>query len=186
MFVDKIILNRIGNTGAIMSDFLLTYLSVWIFGNILLDNYMQIAWGSILSAIVFTLSEVIVHRFSGSHTGTITIIFVLIAASHMVRSLRKNRIYWIKIRRSNILMQERPFNYVVLFFVFSLWYVKLYERFFKYINDYCNISTFRQRISTYRHYLTRFPLIKTASYLETVSFKSFNVTTLANAPNTTL
>ena len=68
MFVDKIILNRIGNTGAIMSDFLLTYLSVWIFGNILLDNYMQIAWGSILSAIVFTLSEVIVHRFSGSHT----------------------------------------------------------------------------------------------------------------------
>ncbi|WP_460292011.1 DUF2512 family protein, partial [Bacillus cereus] len=35
MFVDKIILNRIGNTGAIMSDFLLTYLSVWIFGNIL-------------------------------------------------------------------------------------------------------------------------------------------------------
>ncbi len=44
MFVDKIILNRIGNTGAIMSDFLLTYLSVWIFGNILLDNYMQIAW----------------------------------------------------------------------------------------------------------------------------------------------
>ena len=56
MFVDKIILNRIGNTGAIMSDFLLTYLSVWIFGNILLDNYMQIAWGSILSAIVFTLS----------------------------------------------------------------------------------------------------------------------------------
>lgn len=68
MFVDKIILNRIGNTGAIMSEFLLTYLSVWIFGNILLDNYMQIAWGSILSAIVFTLSEVIVHRFSGSHT----------------------------------------------------------------------------------------------------------------------
>lgn len=68
MFVDKIILNRIGNTGAIMSDFLLTYLSVWIFGNILLDNYMQIAWGSILSAIVFTLSEVIVHRFSNSHT----------------------------------------------------------------------------------------------------------------------
>ncbi|WP_241138418.1 YndM family protein [Bacillus mycoides] len=68
MFVDKIILNRIGNSAAIMTDFLLTYLSVWIFGNILLDNYMQIAWGSILSAIVFTLSEVIVHRFSNSHT----------------------------------------------------------------------------------------------------------------------
>ncbi len=68
MFVDKIILNRIGNSAAIMTDFLLTYLSVWIFGNILLDNYMQIAWGSILSAIVFTLSEVIVHRFSNAHT----------------------------------------------------------------------------------------------------------------------
>ena len=68
MFVDKIILSRIGNTGAIMSDFLLTYLSVWIFGNILLDNYMQIAWGSFLSATVFTLSEVIVHRFSNSHS----------------------------------------------------------------------------------------------------------------------
>lgn len=109
MFVDKIILNRIGNTGAIMSDFLLTYLSVWIFGNILLDNYMQIAWGSILSAIVFTLSEVIVHRFSNSHTSTTMITFVLIAALHMVQSLLKNKIYWIKIKKSNVLMQERPF-----------------------------------------------------------------------------
>ena len=98
MFVDKIILNRIGNTGAIMSDFLLTYLSVWIFGNILLDNYMQIAWGSILSAIVFTLSEVIVHRFSNFTQSTTTIIFVLIAALHMVRSLLKSKIYWIKIK----------------------------------------------------------------------------------------
>ncbi|MED0963596.1 YndM family protein [Bacillus paramycoides] len=68
MFVNKIILNRIGDSAAIMTNFLLTYLSVWIFGNILLDNYMQIAWGSILSAIVFTLSEVIVHRFSHSRT----------------------------------------------------------------------------------------------------------------------
>ncbi|MEH7460016.1 hypothetical protein CON65_17395 [Bacillus pseudomycoides] len=67
MFVDKIILERIGNSAAIMSDFLLTYLSVWIFGNILLDNYIQIAWGSILSAIVFTVSEVFVHRFSHPH-----------------------------------------------------------------------------------------------------------------------
>lgn len=67
MFVDKIILERIGNNGAIMTDFLLTYLSVWIFGNILLDNYMQIAWGSILSASIFTLSEVFVHRFSKTH-----------------------------------------------------------------------------------------------------------------------
>lgn len=108
MFVDKIILNRIGNTGAIMSDFLLTYLSVWIFGNILLDNYMQIAWGSILSAIVFTLSEVIVHRFLAPAQGTTTIIFILIAALHMVRSLLKSKIYWIK-DKSNILMQERPF-----------------------------------------------------------------------------
>lgn len=67
MFVDKILLDRVGNSAAIMADFLLTYLSVWIFGNILLDNYMQIAWGSILSALVFTLSEVFVHRFSHTH-----------------------------------------------------------------------------------------------------------------------
>ncbi|MDM5188987.1 YndM family protein [Bacillus sp. DX4.1] len=70
MFVDKIILDRIGNSAAIMADFLLTYLSVWIFGNILLGNHMQIAWGSILSAIIFTLSEVFVHRYSRSHTST--------------------------------------------------------------------------------------------------------------------
>ena len=67
MFVDKILLDRVGNSAATMADFLLTYLSVWIFGNILLDNYMQIAWGSILSAFVFTLSEVFVHRFSHTH-----------------------------------------------------------------------------------------------------------------------
>lgn len=64
VFVDPIILNRIGNSAAIMTDFLLAYLSVWIFGSVLLDNYIQIAWGSILSAIIFTLSEVFVHRFS--------------------------------------------------------------------------------------------------------------------------
>lgn len=67
VFVDKIILERIGRSAAIMTDFLLTYLSVWIFGSILLDHYMQIAWGSILSALVFTLCEVIVQRFSHAY-----------------------------------------------------------------------------------------------------------------------
>lgn len=63
MLGDRIILPRVGNTATAMVDFLLTYMSVWIFGSILLDNYMQIAWGSILSAIVVTVVEVFVHRY---------------------------------------------------------------------------------------------------------------------------
>ncbi|MFC3883922.1 YndM family protein [Bacillus songklensis] len=60
---DRIILPHFGNTTATVVDFLLTYMSVWIFGNILLDNYLQIAWGSILSAIVITAAEIFVHRY---------------------------------------------------------------------------------------------------------------------------
>ncbi|MGF9966180.1 YndM family protein [Bacillus rhizoplanae] len=63
MLGDLIVLPRAGNTAAIMVDFLFTYMSVWVFGSVLLDNYMQIAWGSILSAIVVTVAEIFVHRY---------------------------------------------------------------------------------------------------------------------------
>ncbi|PFM03689.1 hypothetical protein COD05_20600 [Bacillus cereus] len=59
------------------------------------------------------------------------------------------------------------------FFVFSLWYVKLYERLFQGID----LPTIFDIISYNK---------KTASYLEAVIFKSINATTSANAPNTTL
>ncbi|MBO9128964.1 YndM family protein [Bacillus sp. 165] len=61
MLVDRIILPQLGNRAALIIDFLLVYMSVWIFGNILLNSYMQIAWGSIISAIVITAVEVFVH-----------------------------------------------------------------------------------------------------------------------------
>lgn len=70
MLGDLIVLPRAGNTAAIMVDFLFTYMSVWIFGSVLLDNYMQIAWGSILSAIVVTVAEVFVHRYLLSRIST--------------------------------------------------------------------------------------------------------------------
>jgi hypothetical protein len=38
-------------------------MSVWIFGSILLDNYLQIGWGSIISATIVTVAEVFVHLF---------------------------------------------------------------------------------------------------------------------------
>ncbi|HDX9578964.1 TPA: YndM family protein [Bacillus pseudomycoides] len=63
MLGDQIILPRAGNRAALMVDFLFTYMSVWIFGSVLLDNYMQIAWGSILSAIIITGAEIFVHRY---------------------------------------------------------------------------------------------------------------------------
>jgi hypothetical protein len=63
MLGDRIVLPHLGNTAAIVIDFLLVYMSVWIFGDILLENYMQIAWGSVLSAIVITAAEVLVHHY---------------------------------------------------------------------------------------------------------------------------
>jgi hypothetical protein len=60
---DRIILPHFGNTSATIVDFLLTYTSVWIFGSILLDNYMQIAWGSIISAVIITIAEAFIHQF---------------------------------------------------------------------------------------------------------------------------
>ncbi|PEK57001.1 hypothetical protein CN562_20700 [Bacillus wiedmannii] len=71
--------------------------------------------------------------------------------------------------------------------LFSLWYVKLYRRFFKYIYrnlKYIDDST--KDIDLPTIFDNIFSNKKTASYLEAVTFKSFNGTTLANAPNTTL
>lgn len=59
---DRILLSRIGNTNALIADFLLSYTIVWIFGSVLLTNYLHIAWGSIISAIIITIGEFFVHR----------------------------------------------------------------------------------------------------------------------------
>lgn len=59
---DKILLPRISNSHALLADFILTYMIVWIFGSVLLNNYLQIAWGSIISATIILIGEVIVHR----------------------------------------------------------------------------------------------------------------------------
>lgn len=60
---DVLLLPRIGNWEATVVDFLLVYASVWIFGNVVLDNYLQIAWGSIIAACLISAAEVFVHRF---------------------------------------------------------------------------------------------------------------------------
>lgn len=59
---DMILLPIIGNTKALIADFLLSYMVVWIFGSVLLNNYIQIGWGSIISAILITVSEIFIHR----------------------------------------------------------------------------------------------------------------------------
>lgn len=59
---DIILLPRIGNGNSLIADFLLSYMLVWIFGSVLLDNYIQIGWGSIISATIIVIGEVIVHR----------------------------------------------------------------------------------------------------------------------------
>ncbi|WP_416825816.1 YndM family protein [Ectobacillus polymachus] len=64
VLVENIILPRMGNGTAIIVDFLITYISVWIFGNVLLDNYLQIAWGSIISAGLLAAAALLIHRFS--------------------------------------------------------------------------------------------------------------------------
>lgn len=59
---DRILLPRIGNANAIIADFLLSYSIVWAFGSVLLNSYLQIAWGSIISAVIITAGEYFVHR----------------------------------------------------------------------------------------------------------------------------
>lgn len=60
---DKIILPRVGNRAAAVIDFFMVYAIVWIFGNLLLHSYEQIAWGSIIAATLIGISEVAVHLF---------------------------------------------------------------------------------------------------------------------------
>ncbi len=60
---DQILLPRIGNLNSVIVDFFLTYLIVWIFGGILFESYLQVAWGSIISAILIAGSEVFVHSY---------------------------------------------------------------------------------------------------------------------------
>ncbi|WP_379967534.1 YndM family protein [Ectobacillus sp. sgz5001026] len=62
--VENILLPRIGNGPAAIVDFLITYMSVWIFGNVLLDSYLQMAWGSIISAVLVTVASLLLHRLS--------------------------------------------------------------------------------------------------------------------------
>ncbi|WP_066048088.1 DUF2512 family protein [Robertmurraya korlensis] len=58
---DKIILPMVGNRAAAVIDFFTVYAIVWIFGNILLHSYEQIAWGSIMAATLIGVTEVAVH-----------------------------------------------------------------------------------------------------------------------------
>ncbi|WP_421385162.1 YndM family protein [Bacillus salacetis] len=60
---DQILLPRIGKMNAVVTDFFLTYLIVWIFGGILFESYLQVAWGSIISALLIAGSEVLVHSY---------------------------------------------------------------------------------------------------------------------------
>lgn len=65
--IDLIVLPRFGNRTALVSDFVLTYFTVWVFGSVLFHNYMLIAWGSIIAASVITFAEVFVHRYVLRH-----------------------------------------------------------------------------------------------------------------------
>ncbi len=60
---DRIILPRLGNRSALIADFFLVYASVWVFGSVLLNSYLQIAWGSFIAAGIITLAEVFVHTY---------------------------------------------------------------------------------------------------------------------------
>jgi hypothetical protein len=60
---DRILLPRIGKGNAIVADFFLTYVSVWIFGQTVLNSYLQIAWGSIISAFIIAGAEALIHRY---------------------------------------------------------------------------------------------------------------------------
>ncbi|KON88492.1 membrane protein [Sporosarcina globispora] len=63
MLGDRIILPRLGNRNALIADFFLIYASVWVFGSVLLNSYLQIAWGSIIAAGIITSSEILIHRY---------------------------------------------------------------------------------------------------------------------------
>ncbi|AZB43146.1 DUF2512 family protein [Bacillus sp. FJAT-42376] len=60
---DRVILPALGHRASYITEFFTVYLGVWIFGSVLYDSYLQIAWGSIISALIFTAGEVLVHLF---------------------------------------------------------------------------------------------------------------------------
>ena len=60
---DLLILPNLGNATATVVDFILTYVVIWVFGSVVLHNYLQIAWGSILSAAIITLGEIFIHYY---------------------------------------------------------------------------------------------------------------------------
>ncbi|WP_082688065.1 DUF2512 family protein [Bacillus coahuilensis] len=58
-----ILLKRLGSNSTLIVHFFTVYSIIWIFGGILLESYMQIAWGSITAAILLTLSEVFIYSY---------------------------------------------------------------------------------------------------------------------------
>ncbi|MCM3718708.1 YndM family protein [Fictibacillus phosphorivorans] len=67
ILADRILLPRFGKKNTLMAEFILIYMIVWIFGSILLDGYLQIAWGSLISAGIITAGEVFVHQYLLKH-----------------------------------------------------------------------------------------------------------------------
>jgi hypothetical protein len=67
ILADRILLPRLGKKNTLMAEFILIYMIVWIFGSILLNGYLQIAWGSIISAGIITAGEVFVHQYLLKH-----------------------------------------------------------------------------------------------------------------------
>ncbi|WNB93028.1 YndM family protein [Bacillus sp. NEB1478] len=63
ILADRILLPRIGNRNTLMAEFMIVYAIVWLFGSVLLNGYLQIAWGSAISAILLIAAEVFVHRY---------------------------------------------------------------------------------------------------------------------------
>jgi hypothetical protein len=63
VLADRILLPRIGKRNTLMAEFMMTYAIVWLFGAVLLNGYLQIAWGSAISAGIITAAEVLIHRF---------------------------------------------------------------------------------------------------------------------------
>lgn len=65
---DLIVLPRIGKRNAVIVDFFLTYLLVWVFGTIFFHSYLMIGWGTIISATLIAGSEVFVHSYIVKNT----------------------------------------------------------------------------------------------------------------------
>lgn len=71
---DRILLPHIGNSNALLLDFFLAYMAAWFAGSALLYGFIQIAWGSMISALIVTAAEAFIHRyfltdFHGIRTG---------------------------------------------------------------------------------------------------------------------